>query len=580
MTTNKKEIPRFSEKFFDSDEPITSLGAGEYGGKANGLISISEILKSKFNANDFSEIIVNVPTMTVIPTGVFDEFMKKNDLYKIIDAGLPDDRIALSFQKAELPFGILGDLRTLISKVKSPLAVRSSSMLEDALHEPFAGIYSTKMTPNNQPDIDTRFRKLIEAIKLVYASVYFKSARDYMAATNHKIEEEKMAVIIQEIVGNRNGDNFYPEVSGVARSYNFYPFGNAKPENGVVNLAFGLGKTIVDGGISWVYSPDLPKESPPYANVGELLKQTQTEFWSVNMGKAPAYDPINETEFMNQYNITEAEKDETLRYVVSTYLAESGRLSIGVGSPGPRVLNFGYLLVLNDIPLNNLIKNLLAICEEALDSPVEIEFAVTFNPTRFGFLQVRPMVVSDEEIEVTDDELKNDNLIIASKRVLGNGIVDSIKDIVFVNPDNFEAKYTPKIADELEIINKKLVSENKQYLLIGFGRWGSSDPWLGIPVNWGQVSGAKVILETAIEKLNVEFSQGSHFFHNLTSFNVSYFSVNMGDEIQPDWNWLNQQKADQEMRFVKHINLSSPLVIKVDGRSGRGVIFKPEIIKQ
>jgi hypothetical protein len=570
---NKHNIPRFSEKFFDSGEPITCLGSGEFGGKANGLVFINDLLNSKFNSEEFPDIEVNVPTMTVIPTDVFDEFMSKNDLYKIADSGLPDDRIALTFQKADLPFGILGDLRTLISKVKSPLAIRSSSMLEDAINEPFAGIYSTKMTPNNQSEIDTRFSKLVEAIKLVYASVYFKSARDYMAATSHKIEEEKMAVIIQEIVGTRQGDRFYPEVSGVARSYNFYPFGNAKPENGVVNLAFGLGKTIVDGGISWVYSPALPKESPPYGSIGEILKQTQTEFWTVNMGKPPAYDPIKETEFMIKENIVSAEPDDTLRFVASTYIADSGRLSIGTGSRGSRVINFAYLLVLNDIPLNNLIKTLLSLCEEALSTPVEIEFAVTFNLTRFGFLQVRPMVVSSDEVTVIDDDMTGDNILIASKNVLGNGINNRIEDIVYVNHELFEAKHTRIIAEEIERINKKLVNLNRPYLLIGFGRWGSSDPWLGIPVNWGQVSGAKVIVETALENLNVEFSQGSHFFHNLTSFNVSYFSVKISDPYKIDWSWLSKQQLEEETNFVRHISLSSPLQVKVDGRSGRGAIY-------
>ena len=571
---NKHNIPRFSEKFFESGEPITCLGGGEFGGKANGLVFINDLLNSKFDSEEFPNIQVNVPTMTVIPTDVFDEFMRKNDLYKIADSGLPDDRIALTFQKAELPFGILGDLRTLISNVKSPLAIRSSSMLEDAIHEPFAGIYSTKMTPNNQSDIDTRFNKLIEAIKLVYASVYFKSARDYMAATSHKIEEEKMAVIIQEIVGQRHGDHYYPEVSGVARSYNFYPFGNAKPENGVVNLAFGLGKTIVDGGISWVFSPALPKESPPYGSIGEILKQTQTEFWNVNMGKPPAYDPINETEFMNRENIVTAEPDDTLRFVASTYVADSGRISIGVGSQGPRVINFAYLLVLNDIPINKLIKTLLSLCEEALNTPVEIEFAITFNPTRFGFLQVRPMVVSSDEITVVDEDMTGDNILIASKNVLGNGINNNIEDIVYVNPEIFETKFTPQIAEELEQINKELVNQHRPYLLIGFGRWGSSDPWLGIPVNWGQVSGAKAIVETALENLNVEFSQGSHFFHNLTSFNVSYFSVKISDPYKIDWEWLRKQHLEKETKFVRHVSLAAPLIVKVDGRSGRGSIYK------
>ncbi len=578
VKVNHNSIPQFTEKFFDSGEPITCLGSGEYGGKANGLIFLNEMLKSKFNSNDFPNFNVNIPTMTIIPTNVFDEFMRKNDLYQIAYSDLPDDRIALAFQKADLPFGVLGGLRTLITKVKSPLAIRSSSMLEDALHEPFAGIYSTKMTPNNQGDTDTRFSKLVEAIKLVYASIYFKAAKDYIAATEHKTEEEKMAVIIQEIVGNRYSDRYYPELSGVAKSYNFYPFGNAKPEDGVVNLAFGLGKTIVDGGLSWVYSPKLPKESPPYGSIGELLKQTQTEFWAVNMGRPPSYDPIKETEFMLEENITVAEPDDTLRFVASTYIPDSGRLSIGVGNPGPRVINFGYLLVLNDIPLNSLIETLLKSCEVELKTPVEIEFAVTFNPLRFGFLQVRPMVVSSDKVEVTEEDLLDENILVASRNVLGNGINNTIKDIVYVKPESFEAKHTNQIAGELESINKTLVNLHRPYLLIGFGRWGSSDPWLGIPVNWGQVSGAKAIVETAMENLNVEFSQGSHFFHNLTSFNVSYFSVKISDSYKIDWDWLSEQHVEYETDFVRHVSLSSALHTKVDGRSGRGTINKTGIV--
>jgi len=574
MIENKKELPEFSENFYNSGEQITGIGTGEYGGKASGLIFANDIINSKFNADEFSDFTVNIPAMTVIPTDVFDTFMQRNNLYEIANSDESDDNKALAFQKADLPFEILGDLRRLISNVKSPLAIRSSSMLEDAIHEPFAGIYSTKMTPNNQPEIDTRFQKLVEGIKLVYASVYFKSARDYMAATNHKIGEEKMAVIIQEVVGSQHDDRYYPEVSGVARSYNFYPFGNSKPEQGVVNLAFGLGKTIVDGGISWAYSPTMPKESPPYGSVGELMKQTQTKFWMVNMGRPPDYDPINETEFMIYEDITATEPDDTLSYVASTYIAGSDRISIGVGSPGPRIINFARILVLNDVPLNNLIKSLLSICEKALKTPVEIEFAVTLNPHRFGFLQVRPMVVSTDEIEVAEEELLGENILVASKNVLGNGINDTISDIVYVVPEKFEKKYTPQIANELEAINKNLVKEGKPYLLIGFGRWGSSDPWLGIPVNWGQVSGAKAVVEAAQENMNVEFSQGSHFFHNLTSFKVSYFSVKQADSKNINWDWLSNQKIEQETEFVRHVSLSSPLIIKVDGRRGRGLISK------
>ena len=569
-----KEVPQFSEQIFNSEQQIWRIGSGKLGGKASGLVFINEILKSGFKAEDFPGITVNIPNMVVIPTDVFDLFMKRNDLYEIANSSLPDDRIAHAFQKADLPFEILGDLRKLISKVNSPLAIRSSSLLEDAINEPFAGIYTTKMTPNNQPDVDTRFRKLVEAIKLVYASVYFKSAKDYMAATEHNIEEEKMAVIIQEIVGKKHDDYFYPEISGVARSYNFYSFGKSKPENGVVNLAFGLGKTIVDGGISWFYSPAFPKESSPYGLIKELLKQTQTEFWSVNMGKPPAYDPVNETEFMLQSNVVKAEKHNTLNLAASTYLPESDRISIGVGNPGPRVINFAGVLVLNEFPLNELIKNLLSVCEKAVGTSVEIEFAVTLNPVRFGFLQVRPMVVSSNEVNVEEDELASENNLIASRNVLGNGTENSIVDIVFVDPEKFETKFTSKIAEELEIINKILVQQHRCYLLIGFGRWGSSDPWLGIPVNWGQVSGAKAIVETALENFNVEYSQGSHFFHNLTSFQVKYFSVKLSDQFRIDWDWLKRQKVENETNFVRHVTLDFPLQIKVDGRNKRGVILK------
>lgn len=574
IISTHKEIPQFSERFFESPNQVSSIGRGELGGKARGLVFINDILNTKFNPNDFPDIMVNIPSMVILQTDVFDLFIKRNDLYGIANSSLPDDRIAHTFQKADLPFEILGDLRKLISRINSPLAIRSSSLLEDAINEPFAGIYTTKMIPNNQLDVDTKFRKLIEAIKLVYASIYFKSAREYMAATQHSIEEEKMAVIIQEIVGKKYDDYYYPEISGVARSYNFYSFGKSKPEDGVVNLAFGLGKTIVDGGISWVYSPAFPKESTPYGSISELLKQTQTEFWSVNMGKPPAYDPINEAEFMIHSNIAKAEKHDTLHFVASTYLHESDRVSIGIGNPGPRIINFAEILTLNEIPLNDLIKTLLAICEKALNTPVEIEFAVTLKQTRFGFLQVRPMVVSADEVKVEEDELIGENVLIASKNVLGNGINNSIHDIVYVNPEKFETKYTSKIAEELETINKILILQHRPYLLIGFGRWGSSDPWLGIPVNWGQVSGARAIVETSLENLNVEYSQGSHFFHNLTSFRVSYFSVKISDQFRIDWEWLNNQQLENETNFVRHVSIPSHLQIKVDGKSGHGVILK------
>ena len=578
----QKEHSQFDRKFFSSDNRVSYIGTGSIGGKAQSLVLIDKILNSKeFDKESFTQIDVNVPTLTVLCTDIFDKFMQSNDLYDTAYSDLSDDRISHAFQQAALPFEILGDLRALISEVHVPLAVRSSSMLEDAMFEPFAGIYGTKMTPNNQPDTDTRFNKLIEAIKYVYSSTYFKAAKDYINATKHTIKEEKMAVIIQEVVGVRNMDRFYPELSGVARSYNFYPMGRAKPDEGVVNLALGLGKTIVDGGISWAYSPEYPKVNPPFGSVGEMLKNTQLDFWAVNMGEPPSYNPIMETEYMVQKDLTIAETDGSLRHLASTVDSNSGRLTIGIGAKGPRVMTFAPLLVFDSIPLNNLIIHLLDLCEKALDAPVEIEFAMTFSKTkdgtdihRFGFLQSRPMVVSTEKIDVRSEDFESENVLVASENVLGNGITDSIKDIVFVKPEKFNPKDTQTIAMELEIINKKLVTDNRSYLLIGYGRWGSSDPWLGIPVNWGQVSGARAIVEAMLENMNVDLSQGSHFFHNLTSFNVCYYSIPYYGKFKIDWDWLSKQSVEQETNFVKHVKLASPLIIKADGRNSKGLIYK------
>lgn len=565
----------------DSSSSITLIGTGSLGGKAKGLVDICDILELQFNSEEFHQFEVSVPRLTILRSDVFDSFMEQNNLHEIAYSERADERIAHAFQNADLPFEVLGDLKRICNKSHTPFAVRSSSKLEDAMYEPFAGIYATKMTPNNQHDVDSRFRKLIEAIKFVYASTYFKAAKDYMLATNHQIEDEKMSVIIQEVVGCRNGDRFYPELSGVARSYNFYSMGRAKPEDGVVNFALGLGKTIVDGGVSWPYSPSFPKITPPFASISEMLKQTQLEYWMINMGKLPSYDPIKETEYMLKEHLTSAEKDGKLKYLVSTVERNSGQLRIGTGADGPRVLTFAPLLTMNDIPINDLIKKLLKICEENLKAPVEIEFAVTFSNTnvknakhKFGFLQVRPMVVSNEEVLITKDELNENNILAASENVLGNGTLSNLSNIVYVKPEVFEAKYTKQISEELKSINKKLIDQKKQYLLIGFGRWGSSDPWLGIPVDWSNISGAKVLVEATLENMNVELSQGSHFFHNLTSFNVPYFSIPFSGKYKIDWNWLSEQELIYETDFVKHVKLSTPLLIKVDGKTGRGLIIK------
>jgi hypothetical protein len=451
--------------------------------------------------------------------------------------------------------------------------------MEDALHQPFAGVYGTKMIPNNQPSADVRFQKLTEAIKFVYASTFFKRAQNYLKAINQDSVKEKMAVIIQEIVGSRFNDRFYPVISGVARSYNFYRSGKAKPEDGVVSLALGLGKTIVDGGMVWTYSPAYPAAVLPFT-VQNLLKQTQTKFWAVNMGKPPEYDPIAETEYLTHALLSDADYDNTLRHIASTYDSTSDRIVPGVGRNGPRIINFAPILVENQLPVNELICSLLKACDTAANAPVEIEFAVQFQAPHldsrpaFGFLQVRPMVVSRESIDIQPSELTGSNVLLVSENVMGNGIRNNIADIVYVRPDHFDTMKTKVIAEELGEINLNLLSHKRPYLLIGFGRWGSSEPTLGIPVDWGDISGAKAIVETALPSFMVEASQGSHFFHNISSFRVFYFSLLRSEQNNLDWTWLNEQSVKTETNFVRHVELKSPLLMKVDGRTGKGVILK------
>ncbi len=571
------ELPVFDRKFWDGTFRCTQIGSGSLGGKANGLVFIKDLLAKRIDPKSFPDVDVNVPTMAVIATDCFDQFIAQNRLSELPFEEMPDGRIAHAFQKCDLPVELLGDLRALIVQVKTPLAIRSSSLLEDALERPFAGVYATKMIPNNQPDPDTRFRRLVEAIKFVYASTYFREARDYIRTTGTKPGEEKMAVIIQEVVGQRRGDRFYPDISGVARSYNFYAFEPARPEDGVVTLALGLGKTIVDGGIAWTFSPTYPEKPPPFATVQEVLKGTQTEFWAVNMGKPPAYDPVSETEYMVHGNLADAEADEALSLLASTYDPERDRIVPGIGSRGPRILNFAPMLVRDEFPLNDLVKALLQASEKAIKAKVEIEFAVTFQGrlgerrrARLGFLQVRSMVVSDQVVDVN---LSDPRAIVGSDMVMGNGTADDIQDIVFVRLDKFSPSHTPAIAQQLESVNRELRQQHRPFLLIGFGRWGSSHPTLGIPVDWSQISGARAIVEATLPEMNVELSQGSHFFHNLSSFRASYFMVQHGSRPGINWDWLNRQPLVYETEFIRHVRPTEKLSVRVDGRTAKGVIL-------
>ena len=580
---NKKQssrsITQFDPASFSGTERFTRIGTGSLGAKAQGLLNIKEILENKIVPLFEPAIHIDIPLLAAIATDYFDQFMNENELYKKISAPWTDKQIAHIFQKAELPAQLEKDLHAFVAKISVPLAVRSSSLLEDALGEPFAGVYATKMIPNNQRNPEDRLRALIDAIRYIYASTFFKEAKQYITSTQHNTKEEKMAVIIQEVVGACYNDRFYPHISGVARSFNFYPTGLSQPEEGVVDIALGLGKIIVDDSIAWSFSPSYPHVNPPYNTIRDLLKQTQKDFWAIDVRRSRKRRFGDEIEYLKKCTLSDAEKDGILAFIASTYKAEDEKIVIGIMEPGPRIVNFAQILKTSQIPLVELLKKLLKSCEESLGTMVNIEFALTFPHTdfsfiHFGFLQIRPMVVSHSLVVVNPDELLEENVLVASESTLGNGIDTSIQDIVYVKPQNFLPKHTHSIGLEIETINMKLVIEKYPYVLIGFGRWGSSDPSAGIPINFGQISGARVIIESTLPDIDFISSQGSHFFHNITSSKILYFPVSHSGNLKIDWAWLDQQKAVMESNFIRHIRLSTPLQIKVDGRTKRGVILK------
>lgn len=570
-----RDLPEYGRRFFGASESFTRIGEGAIGGKAAGLRLIRDRILPAIDPAGFPGIDVVVPTLTVLTTDLYDAFIERNGLDPESLAGLPDDRIAHELQKADLPAEFVGDLWGIVDRVRSPLAVRSSSLLEDALRHPFAGVYATKMTPNNQPGVEARFRRLVEAVKFVYASTHFRAARSYLRSVRQPPGTEKMAVIVQEVVGARWNDRFYPHVSGVARSYNYYPSGHGEPEDGVVNLALGLGKQIVDGGLSWNYAPPYPRAPAPFGGIRGLLRNTQSKFWAVHMGRPPLPDPVRETEYLVESDLAAAEGDGTIGRIASTYDGASDRLRPGIGTKGPRVLDFAPLLSSEDPPLNGLVRRLLEVAERESGAAVEMEFALTLpmsgrENARFGLLQVRPMMVSEGEVDLGGEDLDGPGTLLASEQALGNGIREDITDVVYLKPGPFEARHTPRIAGELEAVNQSLLDEERPYLLIGFGRWGSSDPWLGVPVEWGQISGVRAIVEATLPDMTPDLSQGSHFFHNMIGFQVLYLSVGHAGPHRIDWEWLDRQKAIAETDFVRHVRLGRPLRIEVDGRRARG----------
>ena len=572
-------VTLFDCESFDGTARFTVIGNGSLGAKAYGLARLERLIESRI-APSFAETIrLDIPLLAVIATDQFDRFMEQNELLATARSGLSDMALAETFMRAELPAALVRDLRAFLTYIHTPLAIRSSSLLEDTMGEPFAGVYATRIIPNNHQALEDRLQSLMRGIKYVYASTYMKKASDYRTAVWRYSHEEKMAVIVQEVVGTSHGERFYPHLAGVARSYNFYPLGLAHPEDGVVELALGLGKTVVEEGVAWSYSPAFPHVSQPYNTFRDLLKQTQKEFWAIDMTGGMTSPTSSEVDSLKKYPLSCAEQDGVLNLLVSTYRAEDDRVVMGVRGTGPRILNFAPILLGDSPPLTPLLQQLLKECQQALGNLVAIEFAMTLDhdksePARLGVLQARPMVASESLAEIPLRNLTGEDVLVASESTLGNGKVDAIDEIVYVRPEVFSVANSRTIVKELETINRRLLSNNKSYLLIGFGRWGSSDASAGIPVNFGQISGARVIVEATLPNVNFMLSQGTHFFHNLSSFRVLYFSVSHTGPYRIDWPWLGKQPVVTESEFVRHVKLPVPLDVKVDGRTGRGVILK------
>lgn len=578
-------IAQFDKNSFDEYLMFSRIGEGSIGGKARGLAFINSILKKNRIYNKFPGTLITIPRTVVVSTDIFDEFMETNELYKLGLSDASDDEILERFVNASLPGRLHQDLYAFISVVRNPVAIRSSSKLEDSHYQPFAGIYSTYMIPRVD-DSTMMIKMLTDAIKSVYASVYYKSSKAYMTATANVIDEEKMGIILQEVCGTRSENKFYPTISGVARSINFYPIAPEKPEDGIANIAFGLGKLIVDGGISLRFSPKYPKKVLQLSSPEQALRESQKKFYALDLNVDSFVPSTDDGVNILKMNIRDAAEEPAFRHVGSTYDFEYNMIREGTGHSGKKLVTFSNILNHNTFPLADILQNLLKTGHEEMNNPIEIEFAVDLDrpkgePGIFYFLQIRPIVHGEQKVDVDFDTIEKDNTIVYSESALGYGTITTISDFVYVKPETFHAKDNKVIALEIEEINNKFINQKRNYVLTGPGRWGSSDPWLGIPIKWAQISMARVIIESGLENYHIDPSQGTHFFQNLTSFRVGYFTVNPHfNEGFYDINYLNSQPAFYEGRYVRHVRFECPLKIQIDGRHNKGVIFKPRPMKE
>jgi CheY-like chemotaxis protein len=571
----------FDPKTFDPSSTFARIGFGSLGGKARGLAFVNSLLKNFRLRDRYEGVRLIVPPALVLATSVFDQFMEVNGLGSFAIESRDDDETLRRFMKSRLPESVMVDLASYIRLVDYPIAVRSSSLLEDSKFQPFAGVYQTYMLPNNHPDPAMRLKELTNAIIRVYASAFTNRSKSYLATTLYRLEEEKMAVIIQKLVGSKYDNRFYPNFSGVARSYNFYPHPPMSQKDGIVSVALGLGAAVVEGDYAVRFCPRYPHHLLQFSGIENALRFSQKDFQALELNPIPEIE--NDLEEMRVVNcgLEEAEIDGTLWYVASTYSRENDAISDGLSRPGVRLVTFAPILKNDLFPLAEILNVVLDMGSWGMGSPVELEFAVNLPQSsdqhcEFALLQLRPLVTSREFEELELGEIDSDQLICQSKKVLGNGVIENIFDIVVVDVEQFSRDCSLEVAYEVAHFNAEITADKRPYLLIGVGRWGSADPWLGIPVRWEQISGARVVVESSFRDFDVAPSQGSHFFQNITSSRVGYFTVTATkSDGCIDWAWLRAQPAFASQRFTRHIRLDSPILVKMNGRRGRGVICKP-----
>ena len=576
---NTGVVAVYQKDRFDEYSNFARIGDGSLGGKGRGLAFIGAMVKRypKLESDNFA---VNIPKTVVICTDIFDEFMETNELYPVALGDADDETILRYFLRASLPSRLIEDLMAFFDVVKSPIAVRSSSLLEDSHYQPFAGIYSTYMVPKIEEKYDM-LRTVSDAIKAVYASVFYKDSKAYMTATSNLIDQEKMAIVLQEVVGSRYNDHVYPTMSGVARSLNFYPIGNEKAEDGIANIALGLGKYIVDGGQTLRFSPRHPHSILQMSTMDFALRETQTRFYALDLKNMAEAFSVDDAFNLVKLGLKDADAEGSLKYIVSTYDPYDQIIRDGYYPGGRKILSFVNILQHDVFPLADTLDQILRIGQQEMGRPVEIEFAVNMDPSdhtraTFYLLQIRPIVDNKEIMDEDLSLVKNEETILSSTSVLGHGIVGDVQDIIYVKTGAFNSSNNQLIAYEIEKMNRSFTDQEKGYVLVGPGRWGSSDSWLGIPVKWPHISNARVIVECGLENYRVDPSQGTHFFQNLTSFGVGYFTVNpfKGDGWF-DEAFLNAQPAVEETEYLRHVRFDAPITIKMDGKKSLGVVLKP-----